>query len=189
MRLIVVLGASALALAACQKKEETAAATGEPAAAKAPAGPMTPPKRKAGLWAQTMVAQGMTQTTKFCTDAAVEAKMSVWGQQMGQDMCAKNLITPAAGGWSFESECDMGQGGKVATKGSATGDFNSRYVIKATSVTTGSAMPQANGTHEMQMTAAWEGPCPAGMKPGDMQLPGGMTVNIANLPGGMSAKK
>lgn len=185
MRVIAVLGLSALVLAACQKKEETSAATGEaaPAVAKAPAAPVGPPKRRVGLWAQTVSSQGMNQTSKICLDEATEAKMSAWGQQMGDGMCSKNVITPTPGGWSFESVCSMGGAGTIATTGKATGDFNSKYVLKATSVTTGSSMPQANGTHDMEVTATWEGPCPAGMKPGDLTLPNGMTMNIANLPG------
>lgn len=186
MRVFAVLGVSLLALAACSKKtdDKSAAATGDaaPAAANAPAGPVGPPKRKPGLWAQTVSTAGMTQTSKLCLDEATEAKMSVWGQQMGQDMCARNVITPTAGGWSFDSECTMAGAGTIKTTGTATGDFNSKYVVKATSVTSGSSMAQANGTHQMEVTATYEGPCPAGMKPGDMILPGGMTVNIANLP-------
>jgi hypothetical protein len=185
MRVFVVLGVGALVLAACQKKEETAAATGQaaPAAAKAPAAPVGPPKRKPGLWVQTVSSQGTSQTSRICLDAATEAKMSVWGQQMGEGMCSKNVITPTAGGWTFESVCSMGGAGAISTSGKATGDFNSKYVLKAVSTTTGSSMAQANGTHEMEVTGAWEGPCPAGMRPGDMTLPGGMTINVANLPG------
>lgn len=186
MRVCAVLGVSLLALAACSKKadDKTAAVTGDaaPAAATAPASPIAPPKRKPGLWSQTVSTAGMNQTSKICLDEATEAKMSVWGQQMGQDMCAKNVISPTAGGWAFDSECTMTGAGTIKTKGTATGDFNSKYVVKATSVTSGSSMAQANGTHEMEVTGVWEGPCPAGMKPGDMTLPGGMTVNIANLP-------
>lgn len=186
MRRFVGAGLGALLgaglLAGCQKSDE-AAKTGEAAqaSATAPNVAATPPKRKPGLWAQTVSTAGMTQTTKLCLDEATEARMTAWGQQVSEGMCAKNAITPAAGGWAFESECDMGQAGKTVTKGTATGDFNSRYVIKATSTTTGASMAQANGAHEMEMTAAWEGPCPAGMKPGDMSLPGGMTINLDQM--------
>jgi hypothetical protein len=185
MRCALMLGVGALTLAACQQKPEgPAAATGEaPAATASVANPMTgPPRRKAGLWTQTVTTQGMTQTSKICLDEATEAKMTVWGQQMNKDLCPKNEVTPGVGGWSFSSECNMGAAGKISTSGNATGDFNSSYVVKATSVTTGSSMAQANGTHEMEMKGSWEGPCPAGMKPGDMTLPGGMTVNLNNMP-------
>lgn len=185
MRRFLVLGVGLLALTACQKKTETAAATGEAPAVSAntSAAPMTAPRRKPGLWSQTVSTSGMTQTMKLCLDEATEAKMTVWGQQAGKDLCAKNQVTPAPGGWSFASECDMGSAGKIVTTGSATGDFNAKYVVKATSVTTGASMAQANGTHAMEMTGTWEGACPAHMKPGDMTLPNGMTMNIANLPG------
>lgn len=171
-------------LAGCQKSEDEAK-TGEApqASIAAPAAPAAAPKRKPGLWAQTVSTGGMTQTSKICLDEATESRMTAWGQQMSDGMCARNVITPTPGGWSFESDCDMGQGGKSVTKGTATGDFNSKYVIKATTTTTGSSMPQANGAHEMEMTAVWEGPCPAGMKPGDMSLPGGMTINMNQMSG------
>lgn len=178
----VALGAGLLA--GCQKNED-AAKTGETpqASAAAPAAPATPPKRKPGLWAQTVSTAGVTQTTKICLDEATESRMTPWGQQMSDGMCARNVVTPTAGGWAFESECDMGQGGKTVTKGTMTGDFDSRLVMKAVSTTTGSSMPQADGTHEMEVTSVWEGPCPAGMKPGDMSLPGGMTINMNQMSG------
>jgi hypothetical protein len=184
MRRVLVLCVGLLALAACQKKSETAAVGDTPsAAATAPAASLGPPKRKPGLWTQTVSSDGMTQTMKLCLDEATEAKMTVWGQQASKDICEKNTVTPTAGGWTFVSACDMGQAGKVTTTGKATGDFNSKYVIKATSVTTGSSMAQTNGTHEMEMTGTWEGACPANMKPGDMTLPNGMTMNLNSLPG------
>lgn len=183
MRRVLILGVSLLALAACQKKTDATAALGDAPKAAVAAQMTSPPKRKPGLWAQTIATGGMTQTMKLCLDEATEAKLTVWGQQVGKDICAKNEITPTVGGWSFTSACDMGAAGKVSTTGKATGDFNSKYVIKATSVTTGSSMAQANGTHEMEMTGTWEGACPATMKPGDMTMAGGVTINIANLPG------
>jgi hypothetical protein len=187
MRVFAVLGVSLLALAACSKTGDKApaaeaSASASDANAGATAGPAAMPKRKPGLWVQTVSTGGMNQTSKLCLDEATEAKMSVWGQQAGEGMCAKNVITPAAGGWSFDSECKMAGAGTIKTTGTATGDFNSKYVLKATSTTSGSSMPQANGVHEMEVTATYEGPCPAGMKPGDMTLPNGMTLNIANLP-------
>ena len=183
MHRALILGVSLLALAACEKKPDATAAAGDAPNVSAAVSMTSPPKRKPGLWAQTVATGGMTQTMKLCLDEATEAKLTVWGQQAGKDICAKNEITPAPGGWAFTSECDMGQAGRVSTSGKATGDFNAKYVIKATSVTTGSSMAQANGTHEMEMTGTWEGACPASMKPGDMMMPNGMTMNIANLAG------
>lgn len=190
-RVFTVLGATAAAisLAACQKSDQASgekAATGDAPPAVAKGGPIDPAsfKRRPGLWSQTMTTNGTTQTIKLCTDEPTEAKFSLMGQQISKDMCPKNVITPTAGGWTFESECDMAGMGKSVTKGEATGDLNSRYTIKATVVTTGSSMPQANGTSQMEILAVREGECPAGMKPGDMTLPGGMTMNLNSLPTG-----
>jgi hypothetical protein len=183
---LILTAATLAALAACNKKsEETAAPSAEAPAAQAPAAatttaPAMPPKRKPGLWEQTMSMSGMTQTSQFCVDAAVEERLGWWSQQATKDMCTQNAFTPGPGGsWSFTSECDMGSGGKTVTKGVASGDFGSAYRLDMTSTTTGAGAPQMNGEHKMAMDAAWKGPCPADMKPGDMKLlPGGMKVNL-----------
>jgi hypothetical protein len=183
MRSFVLLTVSALALCACQKPSDEAAKTGEApsAVATAPAGPVTPPKRKPGLWLQTVSSSAGSQETKLCLDEATEAKMTLWGQSVGQNVCAKNLITPAPGGWKVESECDFGEAGKNVSTGTITGDFNTKYVLKMTTTTTGANVVQANGTQDMEMTGTWQGACPADMKPGDMTLPGGMKVNINQI--------
>lgn len=185
MRVYAVLGLSVLALTACSKKnDKVAAAPGDaaPAASDAPVpGPMAAPKRKPGLWSQTVSSDGSSQTMKLCLDAATEAKLSVWGGQATADMCAKNTFVRTPTGFTFDSVCDMGAAGKITTKGVGTGNFDTRYEIKATSVTTGSSMAQANGPHEMTITGTWDGACPAGMKPGDMSLPGGVTMNINDI--------
>lgn len=190
MRRVAILGTgfavAALALAGCQKKDEAGRAGDAAPAATAEATPATaPPQRKPGLWSHAIQSAGMTQNMKICLDEDTEAKMTVWGQAASKEMCAKQTFTRTAGGWSFSSECDMGEGGKVVSTGSATGDFNSSYVVKASSTTTGASMPQANGTHDMTLTAKWEGPCPAGMKGGDVkvQIPGGpeMTINMEQM--------
>jgi hypothetical protein len=173
--------AAGLGLAACQPSGGEKAPSAETAAAPTAATPAGPPRRKPGLWTQTMSTEGMTQSSKICLDEATEAKMTIWGQQMGDEICAKNAVTPTAGGWKIETECDFGEMGKNVTTGTVTGDFSSRYVMKATTTTTGAKMVQANGTQSMEMTATWEGACPADMKPGDMTLPGGMKMNLNDI--------
>ncbi|MBX3484973.1 DUF3617 family protein [Phenylobacterium sp.] len=178
------LAVSAVALSACSKKTEgEAARTGEAATASAaaPAGPVTPPKRKPGLWLQKVSSAGTTQETKLCLDEATEAKMTVWGQAVGQEICSRNTITPAVGGWKIDSECDFGDAGKNVSTGMISGDFNTRYTLKMTTTTTGAKMAQVNGAHEMEMSGEWQGACPADMKPGDMMLPGGMKMNINQI--------
>ncbi|TAJ69866.1 MAG: DUF3617 family protein [Phenylobacterium sp.] len=189
MRVIAVLGVGVLALAACSKKEDKSPAAEASASggnASATAGPVAMPKRKPGLWSHTVSSSGSTQAMQICIDEDTDAKMSVWGQAVSKDMCSKNSFAAAPGGYAFESECDLGGDmGHVVSKGAVTGDFNSAYTVKTTSTTTGAAMAQANGTTEMTLTAKWEGACPAGMKGGDITLPGGMKINME----AMTAKK
>ena len=182
MRRTLVLGVSLLAIAACSKKDE-AAKTGEaaPAVAAAP-GPFAMPSRKAGLWSQTISTGGMDQTMKICFDADTDKKMSVAGQAMGDDtQCSKSAVVPIPGGFKVDSVCDMGASGKIASTATVSGDFNSAYTVKVASTTTGATMAQANGSHAVDITAKWEGPCPAGMKGGDLQIagmPAGMNMNL-----------
>jgi len=189
--LLFGLGIAAVAgLAGCQKKDAATGAAGQTGASSPPAiasAPVGPPHRKAGLWAQTMDGEGGHQTIRMCLDADTDSKMSVWGQAMKSDSaCAKNIVKPMAGGWAFESECDMGQGGKILSQGMVDGDFNSKYTVKVTSTTTGAAFAQANGRHEMTLTAEYQGACPAGMKGGDVNIEvpgmkGGMTMNLEKM--------
>jgi len=176
-------GVAVLALAACQKKADTAA-TGESAsvAANAPAaqpGPLTPPPRKPGLWEQKVSMAQMSQSTKMCLDQATDKQMAWWGSQAAKSTCGEQNVTArAGGGWDFHSVCKSPDGGTTTSDGVATGDFNSHYKVDVTSTTAGGPMPQANGVHKISIEATWQGPCPANMKPGDMEMPGGMKINM-----------
>jgi hypothetical protein len=195
MRRIVVVSlglVAAASLAACSKKPSVPDKPNSPkpvVEATAPDKPMASaamPHRKPGLWSQTMATRGMTQTSKICIGADTDTKMSAWGQAMGKSACSKNDFHPTATGWAFTSECDMGEAGHISSKGEATGDFNGGYTMKVTSVTTGSSMPQANGSHDMTLQAKYEGACPADMRPGDitMNMPGmkgGMKINVEQM--------
>jgi len=186
---MTVVAVSALALAACSKKDGDKAATEPGAAAEAQGGTVdiAAPKRKAGLWRQTVTSAGTTQTMRLCTDDATEAKFAVWGGQASKDMCSKQEVKRGIGGdITFTSVCDMGSGGKVTTTGSIKGDFSSKYTVTAKSITEGAGAPQMNGEHDMVMEAAWEGPCPADFRPGDMEVAGGYKFNILDM-GAMTA--
>ncbi|HEY0437305.1 MAG TPA: SIMPL domain-containing protein [Phenylobacterium sp.] len=193
-------GCAALALAACSKTGTKAAADGGAAAAPvASAAPTSssPPARKAGLWEQSMsmsLPSGekhqIAQAIRTCVDAASEAKLKWWATENrpGKTMCSEESVTPKlGGGWAFHSVCNMGDSGKVASDGEATGDFGSHYRVDVTSVTTGSAMAQSNGTHKMAIEATWKGACPADMKPGDVEMPGGMKINLVDAANGAGA--
>jgi hypothetical protein len=187
MKRVLVSAACVLALAACSKKPASApdaSSAAAPAVASAPAAPMTPPERKAGLWEQKMSTAGMTQVSRICFSDEVNKKMSLWGQQAGDDQCTSKSVTPTVGGWKFASTCNMGSGGTIVSTGEAKGDFGSHYTVDIKSSTTGAAAPQMNGEHAMTLEATWKGPCPADFKPGDMELPGGMKINMLTMGAG-----
>jgi hypothetical protein len=200
-RAILISAAVLLALSACGKKTDTAATgTATPtsastsASASAPPSLLNPPPRKPGLWVQTVSSdrmksggQAMKQSIKMCLDATTEQKMKWWGSNAGPGKrdCQQQAIKPhLGGGWDFHSVCNMGESGTVTSDGAMRGDFGSHYTVELTSNTTGSPMPQANGAHKMTIEATWTGPCPADMKPGDMEMPGGLKVNLTDRANG-----
>lgn len=183
-RAVVLAAAALLALAACQKKTDQApkppAAPGSgPAGAAAPA---SLPERRPGLWEQKVTSQGRAQVSRICLDKAVEQRFTLWGQHASRQACSRTALTPhAGGGWDFASSCDLGGGATSRTKGTVTGDFAKAYRLTAQSTISGAAADM-NGAHEMTLEANWQGPCPAGMRPGDMLLPGGMKINMMQIP-------
>lgn len=188
---LLITAAALAALAGCNKKPAEPAAPAAPSAespaAQAPASttaaaPLAAPRRKPGLWQQTISMAKMKQSTELCVDDALEAKMGWWGQQASKDMCTHTDFTRALdGSMSFTSSCNLGASGHTVTKGVATGDFSRAYKVELVSTTTGAVSPQMNGDHASVIEAAWKGPCPAGMKGGDMVLPGGMKMNLLDM--------
>jgi hypothetical protein len=129
----------------------------------------------------------MSQVSRICFSDEVNKKMTLWGQQGGEDMCSSSSVTPTIGGWKFTSTCNMGSGGTIVSSGEARGDVGSHYVVEIKRSTTGASAPQMNGEHATTLEATWKGPCPAGFKPGDMELPGGMRINMLALDDGLPA--
>jgi hypothetical protein len=175
------------AVAACGQKSETRTAEAPKAAtaasaAPAPAAPTLTawPKRKPGLWTQTMTlkAQGFTRSFRFCVDGTSDEKMGL-DTQGADTRCQRQSMTRGAdGSWTVVSTCDMGPAGKSDSTIHVAGDFDTRYVMDITSTTTGAAQPAMNGEHKMSMTAEWSGACPAGWSGGDVEMPGGRRINL-----------
>lgn len=188
-RTLALAALSLVALSACHKKPAeapkppAAPGSGPTARGDAAATLAAMPERTPGLWAQKVSTAGIAQATQVCLDKAVEQRFTWWGQHAGQGACSRTSITARpGGGWNFASTCDMGADGRTSTKGEVTGDFARSYRVTAQSTISGAQAPQMNGTHAMTLEASWKGPCPAGMKPGDMLLPGGMKINMMQIP-------
>jgi hypothetical protein len=187
----LVCAAAALALAACNRNDQSDEPSKMAGTVVTPGGPKpTPPQtaqRKAGLWEQRISIEGVdfVQTMRVCLDAATDQKVSWWGDQNARSDCEKNLVSRQTDrNWRFSSVCDMGSGGKVTTSGVASGDFGSKYQVSAETSTAGAAAPQMNGTRKLAIDAKWEGPCPAGMTPGEVELPGGARLDLVQAGAG-----
>lgn len=175
----LVAAIAIVAVGACSKDSGEKAATGAKVAA------VEVPKRKPGLWKQTMLIEGLDaiQTTKLCLDAATDAKLAWWGQQGFKQSCSKSEVKREPdGSWRFSSVCEGG-GVKTTNDGTAVGDFNSRYQLKAESSTSGAPVPEMNGSRTVTIDAEWVGECPANMRAGDIELPNGQRVNIVEISG------
>jgi hypothetical protein len=193
MRGILLIGAAALTLAACQKAP--GAASGQSTAAATPADtPMGgPPHRRAGLWEQTIARDGKPMgmgDMKICVDDAMEAKAAMFksvgpmGQSGADKDCTHNIPSKGLdGSWSFSVTCKMPDGMQESSTGKISGDFSSGYHLDLTSDTTGASFAPMNGHHTMQIDGKWLGPCPAGMAGGDMQLANGMNISAGKLGG------
>lgn len=120
---------------------------------------VTQPHRKAGWWEMAAhLPNGTTMTRYLCLDATFDARHPVMAQQGG---CTQT-VEAVAGGYAFKKSCDG-----VVTSGTAIGDFNSSYRIT-----------EQRGSTKIQTDARWVGACPAGRKPGDMQMPDGGLISV-----------
>ncbi len=175
-----------LAMTACNKPASNPKPVVGPAAVSG-AG-VTAPIRRAGLWEQAMLRDGkpamgpMGGKLSLCLDADTGAKMGVFGRQMGRGMCQQQSVTRGLdGSYTFASSCTFPGGGRFVSKGAASGDFSSHYVVRSETDVSDAPMERMNGHHTMEMTAVWKGPCPSDMKPGDMVMGNGFKVNVAQM--------
>jgi len=178
-------------LAACQPaSDETATADAGATAAGDAATPATSDgdsiqaRAREGLW-QTSASfpggRGPTVTSRVCMDASMTALDTGTAQSAGAEGCSQN-VTRIADGFSFTSRCEPTDGGVTETVGTITGDFQTAYRMEATVTTTGSPMAAMNGSTQVVTEATYQGPCPEGWRPGDVEVAGmGMRINVNDL--------
>lgn len=140
------------------------------------------PSRKAGLWEVTIQTAGSPDTrTRQCIDSKTDAQLQQMGQGMSQSACSKNVMRREGSTWVSESVCRMGNS-TITSRGVLSGDFERelRMVVDA------QYAPPLMGMSKGQtvITQRHAGACPAGWKPGDMELPGMQKrMNVTELPG------
>jgi len=174
---VILIGAMAAPMAACNRHAEQ---PGKAGANKT----VETPRRKPGLWIQTTQVEGIgaVPAVSICLDAATDRKIAWWGQQGARAGCIKNDVSKNADGtWSFSSICQTVGNIRTTTEGTASGDFQKSYEVRATNKNEGAPLPEMNGTHSVIIDAKWDGPCPSNMKPGDMKLPDGSIMDMAAL--------
>lgn len=137
--------------------------------------------RKAGLWEQKVSNGTTSQVTRLCLDAASHTAMFYLGESLNRDTCKSHTMTRQAdGSWRFDTVCTVG-GAQVTSKGVASGDFNAAYQIKMETSTLAAGQAAGGAPERFVVDAAWKGPCPAGMKPGDIVSADGTKLTIGQL--------
>ena len=140
------------------------------------------PKMKPGLWETTTStgaqkgAPGHTSKSSMCVNEAVQKDMMAFSQSMGAQ-CSKNTTRRDGNKYIGEAECNFG-GSIMKSQSVATfaSDTASRVEARATFSPPMGGMSESTTTQE----AKHAGPCPANMKPGDMNM-GGRTMNITEM--------
>jgi len=140
------------------------------------------PKMKPGLWESTTATGGAkgapahTSKTSMCVNEAFQKDMMAFGQNMGAK-CSKNIMRRDGNKYIGEAECNFG-GSTVKSQSvtTFTGDAAYRAENRATFSPPMGGMSESTSTQESRFV----GPCPANMKPGDMNM-GGRIMNIADM--------
>ena len=142
------------------------------------------PMRKAGLWELKLTRDGKSGKLgwlKVCLDAATDSRLGVFGRHFAKGDCQRSITRQDDGAYRFSSTCTVGGGAVVATHGVATGDFNTGYTIRSDINVTGAPFEPMNGSHAITIEGRFNGPCPAGLRPGEVSLGTGMKVSIDQL--------
>ena len=144
-------------------------------------------QRKPGLWRITMNMGGASAgmpAMSMCIDSKTDSSMQQMAENGAKPDCSRNDIKRAGNQMIMDSVCKMGD--SVSTShGVMTFTGDTAYHMDMTTRFNPPMAGQAE--HKMSQDAAWTGPCPAGVAPGDMVLPNGMKMNMGSM-GAMMGK-
>jgi hypothetical protein len=141
------------------------------------------PKRKPGLWQQSIShsAQGVPPTSmQMCTDEKTDDLIANRAAGNEKQQCTQQSVKREGNAYVVEAVCKDGKT-TVRTRGVFSGDFNTRYTGEMRSTFD----PPMHGMKEMtqKMEARWVGPCKPGQKPGDVVVEGMGTMNMNQMMG------
>lgn len=136
------------------------------------------PARRAGLWETSVESDGKAlHSTRQCIDGQTDKRMQEMGMGVANASCSKKEVRREAGRIVSDTVCTIGQT-TMTSRAVISGDFNSQ--IRTESDTRYDPPMMGKATSKVVVTSKWSGECPAGWKPGDMEMPGGrarMNVN------------
>ena len=139
------------------------------------------PPRKAGQWEVTMsLGKGRPEMkSQMCLDETTDKEMMAAGLSMSKDMCPTQKISHDGDNIVIDSVCDFGAM-KSTSHIVISGDMQSDYTVHITGNIEGGpkGMP---GKTDMTQTVHWVGADCAGMKPGEMMMPGGLKIDATKL--------
>jgi hypothetical protein len=149
----------------------------------APAFALDLPKRKSGLWEIVTTRDAGAQPgppagggpIRMCIDEKTDDLSRQMGESASKDLCSKREMQREGDAIVAHSVCRFGD--TTATSRSVmTGSFDSAYEVDVRT----NFEPPTMGMAESRtiIKARWVGPCAAGMRPGDVIMPGGAKINM-----------
>ncbi len=139
------------------------------------------PKMKPGLWESTTTggpkgAPAHASKSSMCVNESMQQDLLAFSQNMGAK-CSKNIMRKDGNKYVGVAECNMGS--TIVKSNSVTtfsGDTSFRAENRATFTPPMAGMSESTSTQESKFV----GPCPANMKPGDINM-GGRVMNINDM--------
>jgi hypothetical protein len=120
---------------------------------------------KPGLWVDKMSMSGVSMGAQICMDGSMGPGTAGFRPPVGgvpaDRICSKQDMKPIPGGFQVDATCTV-RGRTTHTSMVVTGNFQSDYKTDAT------VTPDSGRAYKMSLQARWSGPCPAGMKPGQV---------------------
>jgi hypothetical protein len=147
------------------------------------AAPQLPPMR-AGLWQVTTTSKPADgappppRTTTICLDASVQQQMMQFSQGVMRGLCSRNDIRVEGNTVTGDAECRIG-GSRAVTHSVMKFSGDTSYHTEAHAVYDPPLLGHASA--DSIIDGRLTGPCPAGVAPGDMQLPDGKTINLRTI--------
>lgn len=146
------------------------------------------PKMHAGLWQTTTMTRGgdgasasAPRVSTICLDDSVQKLMVQFAQGIASGLCSKHDLHINGSSVDSDAVCEL-MGSRTTTHSTMkfTGDTSYHGGAHTT------YDPPFNGRKEADtvIDGRYMGPCPAGMVPGDLSLPGGKTINLRMFTGG-----